>query len=88
MGEPGSFILQKSREAAAQVQAQSQAAVKSAVVAKPSAPPTPAPIPAPIKTEGLPAEVRKGKAGEKTPVTPGTGGKKRKKSKVVVGGEK
>ncbi|MCJ1419098.1 Mediator of RNA polymerase II transcription subunit 6 [Xylographa parallela] len=88
VGEPGSFILQKSREAAAQVQAQSQAAVKSAVVAKPSAPPTPAPIPVPIKTEGLPAEVRKGKAGEKTPVTPGTGGKKRKKSKVVVGGEK
>ncbi|MCJ1433727.1 Mediator of RNA polymerase II transcription subunit 6 [Xylographa pallens] len=88
VGEPGSFILQKSREAAAQAQAQSQAAVKSAVVVKASAPPTPAPIPAPIKTEGLPAEVRKGKAGEKTPVTPGTGGKKRKKSKVVVGGEK
>ncbi|MCJ1385117.1 Mediator of RNA polymerase II transcription subunit 6 [Xylographa soralifera] len=84
VGEPGSFILQKSREAAAQAQVQSQAqlASKSAVVVKASAPPTPAPI----KTEGLPPEVRKGvKAGEKTPVTPGTGGKKRKKSRVVVG---
>ncbi|MCJ1401379.1 Mediator of RNA polymerase II transcription subunit 6 [Xylographa trunciseda] len=92
VGEPGSFILQKSRDAAAQAQSQSQSQVssqsqsqstiKSSVVVKASAPPTPAPI----KTEGLPPEVRKGvKAGEKTPVTPGTGGKKRKKSRVAPG---
>ncbi|MCJ1322932.1 Mediator of RNA polymerase II transcription subunit 6 [Xylographa vitiligo] len=95
VGEPGAFILQKSREAAAQAQA--GAVVKSAVVVvKPSAPPTPTPapvLPPPIKTEGLPPEGRRGgKAGEKTPVTPGagagTGGKKRKKSRVAVGGEK
>ncbi|MCJ1395785.1 Mediator of RNA polymerase II transcription subunit 6 [Xylographa bjoerkii] len=88
VGEPGSFILQKSREAAAQAHAQaqsqsqlqSQSTIKSAVPVKPSAPP----IPAPIKTEGLPPEVRKGvKAGEKTPVTLGAGAKRRKKSRVA-----
>ena len=91
VGEPGAFILQKSREAAA-AQAQALVVGKSTVVAKlaeGTVAPTPTgPVPPPIKTEGLPPEVRKGKAGEKTPVTPGTGGKKRKKSKGVVGGEK
>ena len=84
VGEPGSFILQKSKEGASQsqtqAQSQSQSMSSSTPAVKPSAPPTPAPI----KTEGLPLEVRKGvKAGEKTPITPGTREKKRKKSKVA-----
>ncbi|MCJ1285544.1 Mediator of RNA polymerase II transcription subunit 6 [Xylographa opegraphella] len=86
VGEPGSFILQKSRDAAAQAQVAGKGAgvVKPAVVAAGATPtPAQAPIPPPIKTEGLPLEVRRGKAGEKTPVTPGTAGKKRKKSRVA-----
>ncbi|MCJ1472920.1 Mediator of RNA polymerase II transcription subunit 6 [Lambiella insularis] len=81
VGEPGSFVLQKSREAALQSQSQSnsQSTAKSITSVKPSAPPTPAPL----KTEGLPPEVKKGvKGGEKTPITPGTKDKKRKKSKA------
>ena len=76
VGEPGSFILQKSREAGV---AQSQL-VNKTTSAKPSAPPTPAPL----KTDIPPVEMKKGlKGGEKTPITPGTKEKKRKKSRVA-----
>ncbi|MCJ1249897.1 Mediator of RNA polymerase II transcription subunit 6 [Trapelia coarctata] len=42
--------------------------------------------PPPLKTENLPPAEKKGRAGEKTPVTPGTAGreKKRKKSKAAI----
>ena len=92
VGEPGSFILQKAREQPSQSTSQtlsqttsmttSQATtttVKSTEAVKASAPPTPAPL----KTEGLPPAEKKVK-GEKTPVTPGTAGKKRKKSKAAI----
>lgn len=84
VGEPGSFVLQKSREAALQSQSPSQSnsqpTANSSTSVKPSAPPTPAPL----KTEGLPPEVKKSvKGGEKTPITPGTKDKKRKKSKAA-----
>ena len=84
IGEPGSFILQKSREVPTQSQSQSQVLSQSTnnsdIATKTSVPP----IPAPLKTEGLPPEVRKGvKGGEKTPITPGTRDKKKKKSKNV-----
>jgi len=78
VGEPGSFILQKTREAA--LQPQPQAAHRNTPATKPSSPPTPAPL----KTEGLPLEPKRGvKGGEKTPVTPSTKDKKRKRSKVA-----
>ena len=77
VGEPGSFILQKSREAGV---AQSQPINKATSSAKPSAPPTPAPL----KTDIPPVEMKKGlKGGDKTPITPGTKEKKRKKSRVA-----
>ena len=75
VGEPGSFILQKSREAPSQ----SQPKISSSS-AKPSAPPTPQLI-----TDLPPASGKKSaKAGEKSPITPGFKDKKgRRKSKVA-----
>ena len=77
VGEPGSFILQKSREPA---MPQSQPVIKTTASAKPSSPPTPAPL----NTDIPPLEMKKGlKGGEKTPITPGTREKKRKKSRIA-----
>ena len=79
VGEPGSFILQKAREARSQSQSQSTVKSTPSVPLKASAPPTPAPL----KTD-ISLEPRKAlKAGEKTPITPGTREKKRKKSKAA-----
>ena len=79
IGEPGSFILQKAREAPSQTQSQSTIKSTPSIPMKASAPPTPAPL----KTD-IPLETKKAlKAGEKTPITPGTREKKRKKSKVA-----
>ena len=81
VGEPGSFILTKSREVPSQSQIQSQTS-NSTASTKPSAPPTPAPL----KTDIPPGPFRKSsKGGEKSPITPGFKDKKgRKKSKVAV----
>ncbi len=78
VGEPGSFILSKSREPAAPVM---QTAPKAPVVTK--RPPAPE-----IKTSNLVAPSRKGSKGaDKSPISPaGKDRKGRRKSKVANGG--
>jgi mediator of RNA polymerase II transcription subunit 6 len=77
VGEPGSFIMHKSKDAPVPLPA-------SKVALKTYAPTTAVstPIPPPLKTDIPPISARKGsKIGDKTPTTPG--GKKRKKSRVA-----
>ena len=85
VGEPGNFILQKSRDAPSQSQLQpplKKEIAPASAPAKASAPPTPTPL----KTDIPPAPIRKGsKGGDKSPITPGFKDRKgRKKSKVAV----
>ena len=83
VGEPGNFILHKSRDAPSQLQLQPPAKKEvfptSAAVSAPQ-------VPTPLKTEIPAAPIRKGsKGGEKSPITPSFKDKKgRKKSKVAV----
>ena len=83
VGEPGSFILSKSRELTAPpavIQAAPKAAASSSTITK--RPPAPE-----IKTANLPSSARKGSKGaEKSPVSPANKDRKaRRKSKAANG---
>lgn len=102
VGEPGGFILQKFREGASQlsqVQTQSQSQATSTSTSQATSmggrvgnagvggsAGEGSGKPAPLKTENLPPADKKARVAEKTPVTPGTAGreKKRKKSKAAI----
>ena len=89
IGDPGSFIRQKTRDKSATAAknttvgtTEDEPTKSGATNAEPKSTKAQAPVPPPLTTD-LPLELgKKTKGGEKSPLSPG-GGKKRKKSKVV-----